>query len=41
MKYLGAEVVLGLTNEVFNIVALDSLFSALGWEKFMDLSGRD
>ena len=33
--------VLGLTNGVFNIVALDPLFSALGWEEFMDLSSRD
>ena len=29
--------VLGVTNGVFNIVPLDSFFTALGWEKFVDL----
>ena len=29
--------VLGVTNGGFNIVAINPFFSALGWEKFVDV----
>jgi len=34
---MGAVVLLRVANGVFNIVAINPFFSALGWRKFVDL----